>query len=61
MTEERLTEKNWRNFDAWECCGQDDFCGRGCHEEGGCNKGCIVPKIYAKLAKLEDEQEKSNQ
>ena len=61
MTDERLTEKNWRNFDAWECCGQDGFCGRGCHVEGGCNKGCIVPKIYAKLAKLEDEQEKSNQ
>jgi len=51
---ERLTEKHWRNLDPWECCGQDKYCHRGCHEEGGCTKGCIVPKIYDRLATYED-------
>lgn len=51
---ERLTDKAWRNFDPWECCGQDNFCKRGCHEPGGCNNGCKVPKLYARLAKYED-------
>ncbi len=51
---ERLTEKCWRNLDPWECCGQDNYCQRGCHEEGGCTKGCIVPKIYDRLAEYED-------
>lgn len=53
----RLTEKNWRNLDPWECCGQDYYCKRGCHDEGGCNNGCIVPKIYDKLARYEDAEE----
>ena len=51
---ERLTDKHWRNLDPWECCGQDDFCQRGCHDEGGCANGCIVPKLYDKLAQYED-------
>ncbi len=51
---ERLTEKYWRNLDPWECCGQDYYCKRDCHEEGGCTKGCIVPKTYNRLAKYED-------
>lgn len=50
----RLTEKHWRNLDPWECCGQDRFCGRGCHDLGGCTNGCIVPKLYARLAAYED-------
>lgn len=54
---ERLTNKAWRNLDPWECCGQDNYCKRGCFDEGGCNKGCIVPKIYDKLAKYEDAEE----
>ena len=54
---ERLTVKEWRNLDPWECCGQDDFCTRGCHDEGGCRKGCIVPKLYVRLAKYEDAEE----
>lgn len=54
---ERLTEKNWRNLDPWECCGQDHFCKRGCHDEGGCNNGCIVPKLYRRLAEMEDAEE----
>jgi hypothetical protein len=41
-------------MDPWECCGQDEYCKRGCHEEGGCNNGCIVPKLYVRLAKFED-------
>jgi len=52
--EERLTDECWRNLDAWECCGQDRYCNRGCDEEGGCINGCIVPKLYTKLAKYED-------
>ena len=51
---ERLTIKNWRNLDPWETCGQDNYCKRGCHEQGGCTKGCIVPRIYAHLAVYED-------
>lgn len=54
---ERLTERCWRNLDPWECCGQDDYCKRTSHETGGCFKGCIVPKIYRKLAKYEDAEE----
>ena len=50
----RLTRKNWRNLDPWETCGQDNYCKRGCHEQGGCTKGCIVPRIYARLAAYED-------
>lgn len=51
---ERLTEQCWRNLDPWECCGQDNFCKRGCHDLGGCTNGCIVPKLYARLASYED-------
>ena len=51
---ERLTDKAWRNLDPWECCGQDNYCKRGCHEEGGCNNGCIVPRLYSRLARYED-------
>lgn len=51
---ERLTSNSWANFDPWECCGQDYYCHRGCHEEGGCTNGCIVPKLYKRLAMYED-------
>lgn len=51
---ERLTIKNWRNLDPWETCGQDNYCKRGCHEQGGCTNGCIVPHIYARLSVYED-------
>ena len=54
---ERLTNEAWRNLDPWECCGQDNYCKRGCHDEGGCNSGCIVPKLYKRLAVLEDAQD----
>ena len=50
----RLTEKHWRNLDPRECCGQDNYCQRGCHEEGGCNNGCIVPRTYNRLSIYED-------
>ena len=51
---ERLTSKYWRNLDPWEMCGQDNYCKRGCHDQGGCTKGCIAPRIYARLAVYED-------
>ena len=51
---ERLTSKYWRNLDPWEMCGQDNYCKRGCHDQGGCTKGCIVPRIYDRLAVYED-------
>lgn len=51
---ERMTDACWRNFDPWECCGQDYFCKRGCRDEGGCTNGCIVPKLYCRLAAYED-------
>lgn len=50
----RLTEKCWRNLDPCEMCGQDHFCTRGSHDLGGCMGGCIVPKVYARLAAYED-------
>lgn len=55
---ERLTEKNWINLDPWECCGQDEYCERPSEDPGGCKKGCIVPKLYNKLAQYEDLDEK---
>lgn len=54
---ERLTNKAWGNLDPWECCGQDHYCKRGCHDAGGCNNGCIVPRLYKRLAQYEDKQE----
>lgn len=53
---ERLTNKAWRNFDPWECCGQDKYCQRGCHDPGGCTKGCIVPQLSARLGAYEDTE-----
>lgn len=50
----RLTNKAWRNLDPWECCGQDNYCKRACHEEGGCANGCVVPRLYSRLARYED-------
>lgn len=55
---DRLTDKAWANLDPWECCGQDDFCKRGCHEDGGCLRGCSVPKTYFRLAEIEDKLER---
>lgn len=51
---ERLTNKAWRNLDPWECCGQGNYCKRDCHEDGGCNNGCIVPRLYSRLGQYED-------
>ena len=51
---ERLTDPCWKNLDPWECCGQDYYCKRGCHDKGGCTNGCIVPKLYARLAAYEE-------
>mgnify|MGYP004652406757 FL=1 len=51
---ERLTKKNWQCLDPWECCGQDEYCERTAHGEGGCTGGCIVPELYAKLGQYED-------
>ena len=51
---ERLTDPCWKNLDPLECCGQDYYCKRGCHDKGGCTNGCIVPKLYARLAAYED-------
>lgn len=51
---ERLTDVCWKNLDPWECCGQDSYCIRGCHDKGGCTNGCIVPKLYVRLAAYED-------
>lgn len=51
---ERLTDKCWANFDPWECCGQERYCMRPTNEPGSCRRGCIVPKIYARLGRYED-------
>lgn len=54
MGTKRITEKYWRSLDPWEFCGLDDDCRRICGEEGGCRNGCIVPKMYTRLAAYED-------
>lgn len=58
---DRITEKCWRNLDLWEMCGQDKYCKRGCHVEGGCTNGCIVPRLYVELAKHEDAIEEGRE
>lgn len=50
----RLTVDNWRNLDPWECCGQDRYCIRPSNKQAGCRNGCIVPKLYDRLAQYED-------
>ena len=50
----RLTVKHWKNLDPWECCGQDNYCMRPSNKPGGCRSGCIVPKLYSRLAQYED-------
>ena len=54
---ERLTDRCWRNLDPWECCGQNFHCSRKLHDDGGCINGCIVPKLYRRLAEYEDLEE----
>ena len=50
----RVTVKHWKNLDPWECCGQDNYCMRPSNKPGGCRNGCIVPKLYTRLAQYED-------
>ena len=50
----RLTVEHWQNLDPWECCGQDNYCMRPSNKPGGCRNGCIVPKLYTRLAQYED-------
>lgn len=57
---ERLTlnDLNKVCYDPWELCGMDNYCKKGCHEEGGCTKGCHILKMYRKLAMYEDLEER---
>ena len=50
----RLTVEHWQNLDPWECCGQDNYCMRPSNKPGGCRNGCIVTKLYTRLAQYED-------
>ena len=50
----RLTVEHWQNLDPWECCGQDNYCMRPSNKPGGCRNGCIVLKLYTRLAQYED-------
>lgn len=50
----RLTVEHWQNLDPWECCGQDNYCVRPNNKPGGCRNGCIVQKLYTRLAQYED-------
>lgn len=50
----RLTVEHWQNLDPWECCGQANYCMRPSNKPGGCRNGCIVPKLYTRLAQYED-------
>ena len=33
---------------------RNTLCRQRCHDKGGCTNGCIVPKLYARLAAYED-------
>lgn len=57
---ERLTVNDLNKvcYDPWELCGMESYCTKGCHEEGGCAKGCKVLKIYRKLSEYEDLEER---
>lgn len=50
----RLTKKHRAGLEPWKTCGQDMYCERGCYNRGGCRNGCIVPKLYNRLAAYED-------
>ena len=50
----RLTDANWKNLAPYEYCGKLEYCGRRFTEPGGCVNGCIIPKLYARLAAFED-------
>lgn len=56
---ERLTVNNLDKvcYDPWELCGMESYCTKGCHEAGGCTKGCDVLKMYRRLAEYEDLEE----
>lgn len=56
---ERLTvnDLNKVGYDPWELCGMENYCKKGCHEEGGCTKGCHILRMYRKLADYEDLEE----
>ena len=56
---ERLTVNDLNKvcYDPWELCGMDRYCKKGCHEKGGCTKGCHILKMYRKLAEYEDLEE----
>lgn len=58
---ERLTVNDLNKvcYDPWELCGMDNYCKKGCHEEGGCTKGCHILKMYRKLAEYEDLEEQN--
>ncbi len=49
---ERLTVNDLDKvcYDPWELCGMNSCCTKGCHDEGGCTKGCEILKMYRKLA-----------
>lgn len=56
---ERLTVNDLNKvcYDPWELCGIGSYCKKGCHEEGGCTKGCHILKMYRKLAEYENLEE----
>ena len=53
---ERLTLEDLKSvcYDPWELCKMDNYCTRGCHEEGGCTKGCHILKIYKESSVLSE-------
>ena len=50
---ERLTRTDWKEMVSMECCGQKDYCIRRREVENAC-LNCIVPKLYVRVAMLED-------
>ena len=51
---DRLTPKNWSDLSRGECCRMAAACvGPGLVNIDHC-EGCMLPRLYAKLAKYED-------
>lgn len=51
---DRLTAKNWKDLSPGDCCSMAADCTYRCFD-GDCPRiSCLLPRLYAKLAKYED-------
>ena len=51
---ERLTSKNWRDLSPGDCCQIACDCTYLCFGDACPRVSCLLPRLYAKLARYED-------